>query len=343
MAFHNGVADFRSDTVTQPTAQMRKAMAEAEVGDDVYRDDPTVNRLEAMAGEIMGFEGAVYVPSGTMANQLAIMAQTRPGDEVICHALAHVRNIERGASSAFSGVAYRPVGDDKSQVMPGHVDEVMELAGAFFPRVRLACWENTLNLAGGTVMSRADLAAGFSAAARHGLARHVDGARIFNAAAALQTTACELVEGASSVSICLSKGLGAPVGSIVMGDVDLAAEIRYLRGRMGGGMRQAGVLAAAALVALEDRGRLIEDHILAQYLATSLAEQDQNLVDPTAVETNIVNVNMGALRRKWADIAGDLDAAGVLVNPPFGSRFRLVTHRDVDRVDVDRLVAAVAG
>ena len=343
MAFDNGIADFRSDTVTQPTPQMRSAMAEAEVGDDVYGDDPTVNRLEATAAEVMGFEGAVFVPSGTMANQLAIMAQTRPGDEVICHPMAHVRNIERGASSAFSGVAYRPVGDDSTQITAEHIDEVMVLAGSFFPRVRLACWENTLNLAGGSVLSRVETARGFAAADRHGLAKHVDGARIFNAAVALQMDAGDLVAGATSASICLSKGLGAPVGSVALANTDLTDEIRYLRGRMGGGMRQAGVLAAAALVALQDRDRLAEDHKLAQYLATALADRDTELVQPSEVATNIINVNISALRRSWGEVAADLKRESLLVNAPFGSRFRLVTHRNVDRKDVDRLVAAIVG
>lgn len=318
-------------------------MAEAEVGDDVYRGDPSVNRLEAFAAELMGFESALFVPSGTMANQLAIMAQTRPGDEVICHELAHVRNIERGASSAFSHVAYRPVGDGEHQVASEHIDEVMVLAGAFFPRVRLVCWENTLNLAGGSVMRRTTIEDGFAAADRHGLAKHIDGARIFNASTALDTNAAELVAGATSVSICLSKGLGAPVGSVLVGDSDLIDETRYLRGRMGGGMRQAGILAAAGQVALEGRERLIEDHLLAKYLSEAIADRVPDLIDPRTVESNIVNLNVAALPDEWRVVLERLREERILVNAPFGDRFRIVTHRDVNRADVDRLIPAILG
>ncbi len=341
MAFSNGIADFRSDTVTQPTDEMRRAMATAEVGDDVYSDDPTTNRFEEEAADAIGFPAAVFVPSGIMANQLAIMAQTRPGEEVICDPLAHVRNIERGASSALSQVAYRPVESEAGMILPEHIDDVMELAGRFYPRVRLACWENTHNLSGGRVVPTDVMAAGFAAARRHGLSIHVDGARIWNAAIALDVPAAQLVEGADTVSYCLSKGLGAPVGSVVVGSSEMIAEIRYLRGRVGGGMRQVGILAAAASIALRDRERLVEDHRLATMLATMIIERRPELVDLDTVESNLVNCDAHALPRPFGEIRSDLEDAGILVNAPFKRRFRLVTHRDVDQDDVRRLVDIV--
>lgn len=341
MAFDDGTIDFRSDTVTRPTEEMRKAMAEASVGDDVYSDDPTANRFEEEVAEVLGFDAAVFVPSGTMANQLSIMVHTRPGDDVICDPLSHVRNIERGAAAAFSGVGFRAVESVAGAILPAHIDEVMVPAGRFFPRIRLACWENTHNLSGGRVVDTATMRAGFAAADAHGLAKHVDGARLFNAAIAVGADARELVDGADTVSVCMSKGLGAPVGSAVAGSADLVAELRYLRGRMGGGMRQSGVIAAAASIALRDRARLAEDHELARLLAERLADHDPGLVDPGLVETNILNVDARALGRPWEEVAASLAAAGILVNPPLGDRFRLVTHRDVDRRDVDALVGAL--
>ncbi len=316
-------------------------MAEAVVGDDVFRNDPTVNRLQEEAAAVLGFEAALFVPSGVMANQLSVMAQTRPGDEVICDPLAHVRNIERGASSAFSGIAYRPVGSEAGFISAAHIDGVMELAGRFQPRVRLVCWENSHNFSGGRVVPVEVMREGFAAADAHQLSKHVDGARIFNAAVALGVEAAELVAGADTVSFCFSKGLGAPVGSAVVGAADMIEEIRYLRARMGGGMRQVGILAAAASIALRDRERLAEDHELARYLASELADRQVDLVDPESVETNIVNIRAAAIARPWPQLADDFESAGIGVYPPFDARFRVVTHRDVDRADVDRLVDIV--
>lgn len=341
MAFDDGFVDFRSDTVTRPTVEMRRAMADAAVGDDVFRGDPTVNRLQDEAADVLGFEAALFVPSGVMANQLCIMAQTRHGDEVICDPLAHVRNIERGASSAFSGIAYRPVDSEAGFITPEHIDGVMQLAGRFHPRVRLACWENTHNFSGGRVVPIDVMQRGFSAADEHGLSKHVDGARIFNAAVALDVEAAAIVRGADTVSFCFSKGLGAPVGSAVVGSAEMIEEMRYLRARMGGGMRQVGILAAAASIALRDRARLIEDHDLAGYLAAQLADRQLDLIDPETVETNIVNIRAAAIARPWPELAADFEREGIAVYPPFDQRFRVVTHRDVNREDVDRLVEIV--
>ncbi len=342
MAFADGTADFRSDTVTRPTPAMRKAMAEAEVGDDVYSDDPTVNLLEEESAEVVGKEAAVFVPSGTMGNQLAVMTQTRPGEEVLCDGGAHVRNVERGAASALSGVAFRTVEAPGGRITPGDVDEAMALAGRFFPAIRLMVWENSHNLSGGKVVPLDLMEASNAAARRHGLSIHLDGARIFNAALALGVPAAALAAGVDTVQFCFSKGLGAPVGSVLCGPADLIAEARFLRKRLGGGMRQVGVLAAPARIALAERDRLVEDHDLARYLAEALAARFPGSVDLDGVETNIVNVDVAALGVPYPEIADRLASARILTNAPFAGTWRLVTHRDVDRSDVDRLVAALS-
>ena len=341
MAFPDGIADFRSDTVTRPTAAMRRAMAEAEVGDDVYGDDPTVNRLEELAAGAVGKAAAVFVPSGTMGNQLAIMSQTSPGEEVLCDEGAHLRNVERGASSAFSGVAFRTVHAPGGSIEPGQIDLAMASAGRFYPRIRLMVWENSHNLSGGRVVTTEVMEAGNAAARGHGLSIHLDGARVFNASIALGVGADQIASGVDTVQFCFSKGLGAPIGSVLCGEADLIAEARYLRKRMGGGMRQVGVIAAAAIVALEDRDRLGADHELARRLAVAIADRSPGAVDPDSVDTNIVNVNPGHLRVPWEQVAARMSSAGIRVNAPFGGAWRLVTHRDVDGADVGRLVDAL--
>jgi threonine aldolase len=342
MAFADGIADFRSDTVTRPTDEMRRAMAEAEVGDDVYGDDPTVNLLQEEAADVVGKEAAVFVPTGTMGNQLSLMAQTRPGDDVLCDEGAHVRNIEKGAASAFSGVSFRPVHAPGGWIQPNQIDAVMTTAGGFFPRIRLMVWENSHNLSGGRVTPVEGMRAGNAAGRRHGLSVHFDGARIFNAAAALEVGADELADGVDTVTFCFSKGLGAPVGSIICGTSDLIEEIHYLRKRMGGGMRQVGVVAAPARIALRDRDRVAEDNALARYLAERIADHAPDALDPNSVETNIVNVAVDHLPVRFDDALQAIRADGMLVNPPlFGGVWRLVTHRDVDRADVERLITTL--
>ena len=342
MAFSDGIADFRSDTVTRPTEEMRRAMAEAEVGDDVYHDDPTVNRLEEESAEAVGQEAAVFVPSGTMGNQLAIMVQTRPGEEVLCDEAAHCRNVEAGAASALSGVAFRTVHAPSGWIEPQQIDVVMSAAGRFYPRIGLMVWENTHNLAGGRVVPTEVMAAGNASARSHGLAVHLDGARIFNASVALGVGADHLADGVDTVTFCFSKGLGAPVGSVLCGSRDLMAEARYRRKRMGGGMRQVGVLAAPARIALRDRDRLADDHALARRLATGIADRAPDAIDLESVETNIVNVSIDHLPSPWPALSDRIAAAGIKVNPPLvGGVWRLVTHRDVDQTDVSRLLSAV--
>lgn len=342
MAFADGTADFRSDTVTRPTDEMRRAMAEAAVGDDVYGDDPTVNLLQEEAAAVVGKEAAVFVPTGTMGNQLCLMAQTRPGDDVLCDEGAHVRNIEKGAASAFSGVSFRPVHAPGGWIQPNQVEAAMTTAGGFFPRIHLLVWENSHNLSGGRVTPVEGMEAGIATARAHGLSVHLDGARLFNAAAALEVGADELADGVDTVTFCFSKGLGAPVGSIICGSAELIGEIHYLRKRMGGGMRQVGVLAAPARIALRDRDRVAEDNALARYLAEQIADHAPDALDPRSVETNIVNVAIDHLPVPMDDAFAAIRQAGILVNPPlFGGVWRLVTHRDVDRADVDRLVVTL--
>lgn len=341
MAFPDGIADFRSDTVTRPTDEMRRVMSEAEVGDDVYSDDPTVNSLEEAAAAAVGKEAAVFVPSGTMANQLAIMLQTRPGEEVLCDEGAHCRNVERGAASAFSGVAFRTVHAPGGRIEPHQIEVAMATAGRFYPRIGLMVWENTHNLSGGRVIPLDAVEAGNAEARAHGLSIHLDGARIFNAAVALETRPDQVAVGADTVAFCFSKGLGAPIGSVLCGTREAMDEVRYLRKRMGGGMRQVGVIAAPARVALRDWERLSEDHDTARTLAERIHDHVPLAVDLDSVETNIVNVVVDHLKRSWDEIAARLAEAGILANAPINGVWRLVTHRDVDAVDVDRLVAAV--
>lgn len=342
MAFVDGTADFRSDTVTRPTGEMRRAMAEAPVGDDVYSDDPSVNALEEESADVVGKQAAVFVPTGTMGNQLAVMVQTSPGEEVLVDERAHIRSVERGWGPAHAGVGWRTVPTDGGRILASQVDEVMELAGSMFPRVGLLGWENTHNLSGGRVIPLAVMEETSGRARDHGLAVHIDGARIFNAEVASGDKASAYAACADTIQFCFSKGLGAPVGSIVCGDAGLMDEVRYRRKRLGGGMRQAGVIAAAARLALRDRERLAEDHTLARSLAVSLAERWPGTVDPATVETNMVPVSVASLPSDIATIRASLRAAGVVTGPSYAGIWRLVTHRDVDRADVDRLVNAIA-
>ncbi len=340
MAFADGIADFRSDTVTRPTPEMLAAMVSAPLGDDVYHDDPTVNLLEEESAGVTGKESAIFVPTGTMGNQLAIMAQTHPGEEILAHEASHCRSIEGGAPQALSGVGFRTVSGDGGRIEPEDVERAMELSG-FFPRIGLMVWENTHNLSGGRVIP-VDLMEKTSQVARaHSLKIHIDGARIFNAVAASGVDADRYAAVADTIQFCFSKGLGAPVGSIVCGRSDLIDEVRYLRKRLGGGMRQAGVLAAAARVALAGRDRLIEDHELARGIAEGLADRFPGSVDVDLVETNMVWVDFTALGMDWAKVRATLDSAGIKANAPIAGAWRIVAHRDVDTRDVDRLLGAL--
>ncbi len=341
MPFHNGVADFRSDTVTHPTEAMRRAMAAAEVGDDVYGEDPTVNALEAEVAELLGKEAALFTASGTMANQLAIGSHTSPGDEVVCVETAHVRNYEHGGASANFGVSFRTVASSNGQMTVEQIDHAIAGTDYHLPNVTLMTWENTHNVSGGTVVPASVVAAGSERAKSAGLGVHMDGARLWNAVTASELTAAEVVAPVDSVMFCFSKGLGAPVGSVLAGPSDLLRRARELRARLGGGMRQAGVIAAAAKVALDDRERMAEDHRNAKRLAEGLADRVPDAIDPAVVQTNMVVVRESGLPFTADEFLGSLEAAGVrsaLITPGV---LRFCTHHDVDSSDVDRVLAVV--
>lgn len=340
MSFSDGLADFRSDTVTRPTPEMLQAMASAPLGDDVYHDDPTVLLLEEESAEATGKAAAIYVPTGTMGNQLAIMLHTSPGEEILANGASHLRSIEAGAAQALSGVAFRTVERDGGQILPEDVDDAMELAG-FFPRIKLLTWENTHNLSGGKVIPFELMEATSARARSHGLSIHIDGARIWNAVAATGVDGPAWAGLADTIQFCFSKGLGAPIGSIVCGSRESIDEIRYLRDRMGGAMRQAGVIAAAARIGLADRERLVEDHQLAQKLATGFAERFPGSIEPSLVDTNLVRIEFSAIGLEWTDIVSRLSHANIKVNPPIRGGWRIVTHRDVDQEDVESLLAAL--
>ncbi|HEX5761029.1 MAG TPA: GntG family PLP-dependent aldolase [Thermoanaerobaculia bacterium] len=325
--------DLRSDTVTRPDAEMRRAMAEAEVGDDVFGEDPTVAVLEEEAAAAVGTEAALFVPSGTMGNQIALRLHAPAGSEVICDAACHIVTYEMAAMAALSGLLPRMLPSPEGLLDPAAVEAAIAPDVSYRARTGLVAVENSHNMAGGTLYDRARLDAVLAVARRHRLPVHLDGARLFNAAAALGTTAAALAQGCDSVMFCLSKGLGAPVGSLVCGGRGFIAEARRVRKMFGGGMRQVGVLAAAGLVALrKGPARLGEDHEHAALLARGLAELPGIELDPAAVRTNIVifRVRKGTA----APFLARLRESGVLGVPVSRDAVRFVTHRDVSRADV---------
>jgi threonine aldolase len=276
-----------------------------------------------------------------MGNQIAVMLQTKPGDDVLADPGVHVRNVEAGGPAALSGVAFRTVDSRAGRVTPEQVEAAVAHAG-FYPRIRLMVWENTHNLSGGRVVPYELMKETSAAARRHGLAIHLDGARIFNAVVASGVAAETFAATADTVQFCFSKGLGAPIGSVLCGTQEMMDEARYLRKRMGGGMRQAGVVAAAARIALRDRDRLKEDHELAHYLGERLAAAHPGLVDLEQVETNMVQIDPEKLPLPLLEWRQSLAANGIKINPAFGGILRLVTHRDVNRDDADRLVHSLS-
>ncbi len=333
------ITDLRSDTVTKPTPAMRRAMAEAEVGDDVYGEDPTVNRLQERAAEIFEKDAALFVPTGSMGNQTAVKLHTRPGQEVIIEERGHIYNFEMATMSAFSGALARPVkSNDGSGILTWD-----EIAGAlhhntayYVAPTALIALENSHNLAGGSVLTRARTEDICARAHEKNLPVHLDGARIFNAAAALGESVANLARPADSVMFCLSKGLGAPVGSMLLGTRAFIDEARVVRKMLGGGMRQAGVLAAAGLIALEESPKqLPEDHANAKRLAEGVAELPGVKIDPEKVVTNIVIFDVAETGQTADAICAQLREHGILASG-FGSSIRMVTHCDVARADIER-------
>jgi len=338
----NTLIDLRSDTVTKPTPEMRAAMAAAEVGDDVFLDDPTVNRLQVRAAEIFQKEAALFVPSGTMGNQIAINVHTRPGQEVITEGHAHIYEFEMAAMAAVSGVLARPV------PAPDGILDWERIRAAIRPKIYyraqtgLIALENTHNSAGGTLYTKEQIDDICAHAHAAGLPVHMDGARIFNAAAALQTDVAGLTRNCDSVMFCLSKGLSAPIGSMLTGTREFIERARCVRKMLGGGMRQVGVIAAAGLVALEKMpGRLVEDHRNAKLMADLLDGTPGLHVEPEKVRTNIMMVGIAGSGIDSERAVGALKEQGVLVSTLDSARIRLVTHNDVTRDQIRQAAGVI--
>ncbi len=339
-------SDFRSDTVTKPSAAMRRAMAEAEVGDDVLDGDPTVRALEEEVARILGKEGSLFVPSGTMANQVAIGVWTRPGDEIVIERSGHLVKYEAGAAGFVHGVQTLTLHSESGQLDPAEIRRVIRPPSVHCPRTALVCLEQTFmgsgDAAGGRVLPQANLAAVRDVAKEKGIPVHMDGARLFNAVVASGIEAKVHASFADSVCVCLSKGLGAPVGSLIAGDRQFLERARIVRKRLGGWMRQAGILAAAGLHALKHNvARLAEDHALARSLAESIHGRNGITCPPHEIETNIVYARIDHPKFDAPRLAAALKDRGVLADPHTPRALRFVTHLDVGTEDVRKLVRAL--
>ena len=336
------IVDLRSDTVTRPTPAMRRAMAEAEVGDDVYREDPTVNRLQERAAEIFEREAALFIPSGTMGNQAAVKVHTDLGQEVICEQRAHIFNHEMGMMSAFAGCVPRTIWAEDGILTWDLIAPQVRGRSDHRARTGLVELENTSNLAGGSLYPLEVSNAICDQAQQAGLPVHLDGARIFNASVASGHSVVELTRKFDSVMFCLSKGLGAPVGSLLVGSKEFIEEARLVRKMLGGGMRQAGVLAAAGLVSLEETPkRLHVDHENAKFLAAGLTEIPGVKINPAKVVTNILFLDVSGTGLTSFETSRRLAGQGVLANGVTGETMRMVTHYDVDRAGCERALQAM--
>jgi threonine aldolase len=336
------VIDLRSDTVTKPSPAMRRAMADAEVGDDVYIEDPTVNRLQARAAEIFGREAGLFVPSGSMGNLICIMTQAARGQEVICEAAGHIYNYEMAAMSAIGGVLPRVVPAENGIMTWEQIAPAIREKAYYRPQTALVALENTHNMAGGTVYPTRLAHKICDQAHDAGLKVHLDGARVFNAAIFLGENVAEMTKKFDSVQFCLSKGLGAPIGSMIVGSRDFIERCRVIRKTLGGGMRQVGVIAAAGLVALEEGPkRLHIDHDNAKILAEGLAKLPRIRIRPEKVQTNIVIYDIGETGLTSKQFLERLAQRKVLGGPVDARRIRMVTHLDVDRNDVEQAVRII--
>ncbi len=334
--------DLRSDTVTQPTEEMRRAMATAELGDDVYGEDPSVNRLQELVAEILGKEDALLVTSGTQGNQVSILTHCCSGSEVIIEEEAHIFYYEAGAASALAGVQFRTLQGERGAPEADRVAEAIRAENIHFPPTALICLENTHNRAGGAVIPLERMEAICRVARDHAVPVHLDGARLFNAAVAAGVPASRFAACADTVQICLSKGLAAPVGSVIAGPHSWIEQARRWRKRLGGGMRQAGIIAAPGIVALQTMvDRLAEDHANARFLAEGLAAIPGIDLNPELVETNIIVA--GLKKMNAADFSRALRERDILANP-FGIRqIRFTTHKDVPRADLERALPEIEG
>jgi threonine aldolase len=334
--------DLRSDTVTKPTPAMRAAMHSAEVGDDVFNEDPTVNRLQERVAELLGKEAALFVPSGTMSNQICVKTHTQPGDELLCEANCHIYNFEAGGPAVLSGVTCRTIEGDYGVLDVSQLEDKVRPVNDHLVRTRLVCLENTHNRRGGRVYPLEKIQAIRSWARGQGLLMHLDGARLWNAVVATGVPARGWAEQFDSVSVCFSKGLGAPVGSALAGTRDFVTRARRNRKLFGGGMRQAGVLAAAALYALDNHvERLAEDHRKARVLAQAVADTPGLRLDPPEVETNIVWFVVEPECGPAKDVAQALRERGVLVNSSGPRHIRACTHLDVSAAQVEQAADAI--
>lgn len=334
--------DLRSDTKTQPDAEMRLAMSEAQVGDDKSGEDPTVRRLEEMSAEILGKEAGLFVVSGTMGNLVSIKTQTRPGQEIICEQRAHIYLWEGGGISTICGLLPRLVPGVDGVMKPEDVEAAISNgSNVHVGATGLIEIENTHNMAGGVALSVEQTRAICDVAHRHGIPVHCDGARIFNAAIALGVDPAELAEPVDSIQFCFSKGLGAPVGSMICGDRDFITAAKSVRNVVGGAMRQAGVIAAACIVALEERGRLREDHEHARQIAETLVELPGVSVDLATVQTNIINLEIRREDVNAPSLCRALEAYEILAIPRDEAQIRLVTHKQVTDEDTERVCRAL--
>jgi len=335
--------DLRSDTVTKPSPEMRRAMFEAEVGDDVYGEDPTINRLERRAAEIFGREAALFVPSGTMGNQIAIKLHTHHGQEVICEERAHVFNYEMAMMAHFSGVVPRTVWAEDGILTWKHVESKLKSKSYHAAKTGLVSLENTHNMAGGTATPAEVCDEVCDKAHEAGLPVHLDGARVFNAAVALGIPVAQLTAKADTVMFCLSKGLGAPVGSLLVGRAELIDRGRICRKALGGGMRQAGILAAAGLIALEQGPqKLAKDHANAKFLAEGLAQIPGIKIGPAKVQTNILICDISGMGMTSGELSRELAKRHVLANGVGPDLIRFVTHLDVSRQQCAEALEVIA-
>ncbi len=336
--------DLRSDTVTKPGPGMRKAMAEAEVGDDVYGEDPTINALQEQVAGMFGKEAALFVPTGTMGNQICLKAHTQPGDEVIVHPWAHIVRAESGAGAALSGVQFRPVGDPDGSMDPAEVEASIQSGeNPHHAPTRLICMENTHNFCGGSVVPVENLEALAAVASKHKVAMHLDGARVLNAAVALDVRPDRIAAQFDSGTLCFSKGLGAPAGSIIYGTKAFVARCLRYRKMFGGGMRQVGVLAAAARYALEHHvSKLAEDHAHARALAEAIRDNPHLDLPKGMPDTNIVFFSCNHPTFSIEQVVSGLAERGVLIGAPSGGVARAVTNLDVSAEDIESAAAAMA-
>ncbi len=338
----NRIIDLRSDTVTRPTPEMRRAMFEAQVGDDVFGEDPTINALQEKAAHLLGKEAAIFVASGTMGNQLSIKSHTQPGDEVIIEAGGHAMNFEGGAGAVLSAVQFMGIPGTRGVFDAEQVEAAIRVEDPHYPQSRLIVIENTHNRGGGTVFPLKNILRIREVAQRRGLRMHMDGARLWNACVASGISPQEYAAPFDSVSVCLSKGLGCPAGSLVAGSRDFVRRVHRFRKMVGGGMRQIGFLGAAGIYALDHHvNRLEEDHRKARKMAQALARIKNLLITPEEVETNILFFDVSPAERTAQEVAAALRQKGVLVHPTSKTRIRCVAHLDVSFADMDQAAETI--